>query len=79
MKHVISVVTFESRIDDQARAKPEFTDMSTERPERSSSLIRSKIRMFASTAIPTLSMNPPIQARVKVTGKSLKIARVINV
>ena len=79
MKHVINVVMFESRMDDQARAKPEFTDMSTERPERSSSLIRSKIRMFASTAIPTLSMNPPIPARVKVTGKSLKIARVISV
>jgi hypothetical protein len=41
--------------------------------------MRSKIRMFASTAIPTDRMKPAMPASVRVTGMALKIASVISV
>ena len=42
-------------------------------PLRSSSFMRSKIRMLASTAMPTDRMKPAMPARVSVTGMSLKM------
>ena len=47
------------------------------RPARSSSFMRSKIRMLASTAMPIERMKPAMPASVSVTGISLKSAKVI--
>ena len=77
MKHVINVVMLESRMEDHALEKPASTAFIAERPILSSSFIRSKIKIFASTAIPTDRMNPPIAASVNVTGISLKRASVM--
>ena len=75
--HVISVETLLSRIEDQARSKPCSIACGSARPWRSSSFIRSKTRMFASTAIPTDSTKPAMPASVIVIGPmigpSLKI------
>ena len=68
-----------SRIDDQARLKPSSSDTTRFLPTRSSSFIRSKIRMLASTAMPTDSTNAPTPASVSVTGKNLKMARTMLV
>src|SRR5579883_3221402 len=75
MAQVIMVETLESRIEGQARAKPASTAAAIERPARSSSLVRSKIRMLASTAMPIERINPAMPASVKVTGMSLKVAK----
>ena len=47
-------------------------------PLRNSSFMRSKIRMLASTAIPSDRMKPAMPASVSVTGISLKIASVTS-
>ena len=65
---VIRLDTFESRIEFQARLKPASTAAGSDLPTRSSSFIRSKIRMLASTAMPTESTKPAMPARVRVTG-----------
>ena len=72
---VIRLDTFESRIEFQARLKPASTAAGSDLPTRNSSFIRSKIRMLASTAMPTESTKPAMPARVSVTGMSRKIAR----
>ena len=46
---------FESKIEFQARLKPASIAATAVLPERSSSLVRSKMRMLASTAMPTES------------------------
>ena len=61
-----------SRIDAHARLNPVSTDAYRFFPFLISSFIRSKIRIFASTAIPIEIMNPAIPADVKVTGINLK-------
>ncbi len=65
------VERFESRIEGQARWKPARKAACTERPQRSSSFMRSKIRMFASTAIPVDNRKPAMPGNVSVTGISL--------
>src|SRR5664279_4877697 len=72
---VIRLDTFESRIEFQARLKPASTAETSVLPARSSSLVRSKIRILASTAMPTDSTKPAIPASVSVTGTILNIAR----
>ncbi len=72
---VMRLDTFESRIEFQARLKPASTAAGSDLPTRSSSFIRSKIRMLASTAMPTESTKPAMPASVSVTGMSRKIAR----
>ena len=71
---VMRLDTFESRMEFQARLKPASTAAGSDLPTRSSSFIRSKIRMLASTAMPTESTKPAMPARVRVTGMSRKIA-----
>ena len=72
---MIRLDTFESRIEFQARPKPASIAAGSVLPSRSSSFIRSKIRMLASTAMPTESTKPAMPARVSVTGMSRKIAQ----
>ena len=66
----MSVDTFESRIEFQARLKPASTAGPSARPPRSSSFVRSKMRMFASTAMPTERMKAAMPASVSVTPAS---------
>ena len=75
---VMSVAMFESRMEGQARFQARSTACSKVRPLRSSSFRRSKIRMFASSALPVLNKKPAMPGRVRVTGISLKSARVIR-
>ena len=65
------VETLPSRIEGHARLKPVCIASCTVRPTCNSSLTRSKIRMFASTAMPSERMNPASPASVSVTGISL--------
>ena len=76
---VIRLDTFESRIEFQARSKPASTAGGRDLPARSSSFIRSKIRMLASTAMPIERTKPAMPASVSVTGMSRKIARMTSV
>ena len=68
----------ESRIDGQARRKPVSIAVASGLPRRNSSFIRSKMRMFASTAIPTERMNAAIPERVRVTGHILNTVSVMS-
>ena len=74
---VMKLEILESRIENQAREKPSLTASLMLWPERNSSLTRSKISTLASTAMPMEIINPAIPAAVKVTGKSLKSAKII--
>ena len=76
---VIRLDTFESRIEFQARLKPAYTAAGSDLPSRSSSFIRSKIRMLASTAMPIESTKPATPASVRVTGTSRKMAYITRV
>ena len=53
----------ESFIEDQARSKPNLIARLFGLPHKTSSFIRSKIRTFASTAIPIEIINPANWAR----------------
>ena len=75
---VIRLDTFESRIEFQARLKPASIAAGRLLPTRSSSFIRSKIRMLASTAMPTESTKPATPASVSVTGMSRNSAYTIS-
>ncbi|OPZ57006.1 MAG: hypothetical protein BWY87_01719 [Deltaproteobacteria bacterium ADurb.Bin510] len=75
-KQVIRVQALESRIDGNARLKPASMPARSVLPSFSSSLRRSKIRMFASTAMPIERMKPAMPGRVSVTGMILKSAKV---
>ena len=69
-KAVTKVAIFASLIESQAR--PKDTSSASEKGRCIfSSLNRSNIRIFASTAIPTESKNPAIPGSVKTTGISL--------
>src|SRR3989344_1185319 len=76
---VISDETLESRIEDQALLKPAKRASCFGLPQRTSSLILSKIKMLASTAMPIERTKPAMPAKVKVTGIILKIANTIRV
>ncbi len=75
MRQVIKLETLESLIDDQARENPSRRLDSRPLPARRSSLNLSKIKILASTAIPTDKIKPAIQAVVKVIGNNLKIIK----
>ena len=75
---VMRLDTFESRMEFQARLNPASTAAGRLLPSRSSSFIRSKIRMLASTAMPTESTKPAMPARVSVTGTRRKIANTMR-
>ena len=55
---VMKVETLLSRMEGQARLNPVSVAFSRLLPLRNSSFIRSKMRMFASTAIPILYIHP---------------------
>src|SRR3989344_187442 len=76
---VIRLDMFESRMEGHARLKPSVTAAKISLSFFSSSLVLSKIRIFASTAIPIERINPAIPAAVKVTGINLKIESIIRV
>ena len=65
---VISEETLDAQIEDQALLNPKSKAKDLLFPQRISSLIRSKINIFASTAIPTHRINPAIPANVRVIG-----------
>src|SRR3989344_7008113 len=76
---VIKLDTFESRMESHARIKPSSIAKPSVLPARNSSFMRSNIKMLASTAIPMERINPAVPAAERVTGRSLKIARVSTV
>jgi hypothetical protein len=61
-----STVTWVSTMVRKAREKPASMDARTVLPPRSSSRMRSKIRMLVSTAIPMVSTMPAMPGRVRV-------------
>ena len=65
-------VTLESRIALQARSYPASIAARALLPARSSSRMRSRIRMFASTAMPTVSTMPAMPGSVSVKPNSAK-------
>ena len=67
-KQLRSVVMWPSTIDELALWKPLSIDLVRVLPLYNSSLILSNIRIFASTAIPMLSISPDIPGKVNVTG-----------
>ena len=77
IRAVIILEELESRIESHARENPFFVDSAIVRPPLNSSLIRSKIRTFASTAIPIDIINPAIPAAVRVTGINLNNASIV--
>ena len=72
------VVMFESKILVKALSKPELIAVNKFLPAFNSSLVLSKIRIFASTAIPTDNTKPAIPASVRVTGIALNKANNIK-
>ena len=67
-KQLTKVVIWPSIIEELALWKPLSIDLIRVFPFLSSSLILSKIKTFASTAIPILKINPAIPGNVNVTG-----------
>ena len=68
IKQVIKVLKLLSRMDGQARLKPSLMALASGRPFKISSFILAKIKMLASSAMPTETMAPASPAKVKVTG-----------
>src|SRR5207245_2787149 len=68
-----NVVTFESRIAYQARSKPLSIAARGVLPRRSSSRMRSRIRTFASTAMPMVSTMPAMPGSESVKPKAAKV------
>ena len=77
---VIITDVFASKIVSKARRKPDSMDMRNVLPSTTSSLNRSKIRIFASTATPILRIIPATPGKVMVAFKACgpKIATKIN-
>ncbi len=71
---MIIVLRFESKIAGKARLKAASSPASSVRPKRSSSFRRSKMRMFASIAMPIDRIMPAIAGSEKVTPVARKIA-----
>src|SRR3989338_7852089 len=69
---VIKDETFEAQIDDQALLKPKSKAVTLDLPHLISSFILSKIKILASTAIPTDKTKPAIPAKVRVMGGIIK-------
>jgi hypothetical protein len=74
---VIRVETLPSRIAGQARLKPASIAALSVLPDLISSFNLSKIRTFASTAIPMESIKAAMLAMVRVTGTILKMVSMI--
>src|SRR3989338_4191862 len=72
MAAVIKLEKFESRMENQARLKPEDRASSGAWPAASSSFRRAKISTLASTAMPRETMKPATPAAVKTIGINLK-------
>ena len=72
----IIVEILESRIEGQARKKPYSIAAIFDNPRAISSLVRSNIKIFASTAIPIERINPATPANVIVIGINLNMASV---
>ena len=70
------VVKLASTIVEIALWKPESIASKISRPDLYSSLILSKIRTFASTAIPIVKTIPAIPGRVKVAWRRLNKAKI---
>ena len=70
---VIAVTTFASMIVESPLPYPDAIAARTDLPSRDSSLMRSKMTMFASAATPIVRIIPAKPGRVSVTSKS-KIA-----
>lgn len=68
MKQVINVLKLLSLIDGQARLKPSSMALESGFPLAISSFILAKIKIFASTAMPTETMAPAKPDKVNVTG-----------
>ena len=75
-KQVIKVQILASLIESQARPKAISIELNKGRPDFFSSLKRSKIKILASTAIPTDSKKPAIPGSVNTTGINLYKASV---
>ena len=65
-----------SLIEGQALLNPSLIDKLKSLPLLISSFILAKIKILASTAIPMDRINPPIPAKVSVTGTNLNRERV---
>ena len=78
MSAVINVVIFESTIVVKALSYPFLTASFIVLPLSFSSLIRSKINTFASTAIPIINTRPAIPGRVSVAFSIAKVATTRN-
>ena len=72
----IKELKFESRIEGHALLNPSSIDYAKLFPDFISSFILAKIKIFASTAIPMERINPPMPAKVNVTGINLNIDNV---
>jgi hypothetical protein len=68
------VLRFESKIAGNARLKAASNPASSVLPRRNSSFSRSKMRMFASIAMPMDRIMPAIAGSEKVTPSDLNIA-----
>ena len=71
--------TFASVIVERARLKPASIATRMDLPEKTSSLKRSKIRMFASTATPIDKIIPAMPGKVIVALKPLPNTRSNNI
>ena len=76
---VIKLDMFESRIEGHALPKPSVKAFFKLLPIFFSSLKRSNIKMFASTAVPIYRIKPAMPAALKVTEISLKIVSIKTV
>ena len=72
INEVIRVVTFASTIAEKAFWNPSSTAVRVALPKDNSSRIRSKIKTFASTAIPIERIRPAIPGNVNVALKAAK-------
>lgn len=79
IKEVIMLEIFESLTESQALLNPWEIDSETPSLFASSSFILSKIKTFASTAIPSEIINPAIPAAVNVTGINLNKDNTITI
>ena len=66
MAATMIVVRLESTMERLARSKPALMALGGVRPRANSSRIRSKMRTFASTAMPMVSTTPAMPGRVRV-------------
>lgn len=75
---LVKEVMCESQIADQDFPNPTIIAFSTSTPLRSSSFVRSNIRIFASMASQIERMIPAIEARVRTIPNDFTIARSMS-